>query len=422
MKKKLLVVCVSLVAGLLVCEALARYFFYRRILEKPLILSITTFLTKPNASGKWYHFDVDHNLRFSGSVRYNNQGFRSAYDWQEEKGEDEFRIAVFGDSITECVTNDFGLVDVAHEILAVDGELAKRLGGKKVFVANFACSGSGFVGYADVYTSIREGYKPDLSVIAFTEAAFDFRVRVAHIPPFPLPRDGGDGYSIEIPGFGGELKCLPLDAAPMQILHYSGSDETVILNKQRMDDARRSILSHAGKRSILFSKKLQLPKLIKSWWSKLRAPKPADVQTPRAVAAYSPSEQDLEVFRSSVAKFGPEPLVLVNLPNANELINPSSEDGPVSPYTYWPYALKRWPDLKILPLEEFLPRDASYKERYDWFNLPTDAHLSNAGAKAYGEGMAKALSRYLKGEEPALATQETADREIARAGAFFTGQ
>ena len=70
-------------------------------------------------------------------MRTNNFGLVSQRDYRPEKKPREYRIALIGDSLTACVTNDVPWGDLLEDRLNADENLKKALGVHSFTVLNF---------------------------------------------------------------------------------------------------------------------------------------------------------------------------------------------------------------------------------------------------------------------------------------------
>lgn len=422
MLKNLSLLACSLLAALLLCEAGIRIYLYLAQINRPTDIVVGTYVKTPFRKGERIEFDAAHNLEFKAAVQYNNQGYRSAYDWSEDKAPDEFRIAVFGDSFTECETSDYPWPDVLHEKLSSNRELAAALGGRRISVANFGRSGAGFHAFALEYLRVRDRYKPDLTVFAFIDEDFEqlisrFRPELEKHESNPKAYQSArlqNRYTIEIPGFDGRLFAAWTGNRVGRQLYYTGSDLGPIMDKERMTRAKRFLAGFAGERNILLARHSKLLEFTTAQFRQLAA----KFAPPPAPDEYAPNEAYIAGFHEAVALVGPEPLLLAAIPAFYEEVNQFAPNGPVRTYRYWPFAAKRFPELRFICLRDFLPRDADYKERYSWYTLPWDGHPSNAGATVYGEAMAGVLSRLLRGDDGVLASPSLVEQEIRRSQSY----
>ena len=89
----------------------------------------------------------------------------SHYDDHVDKAPGEFRIAVIGDSFTDCTNTNWP--DVLHDLLNQDEQLKARLKVSNFSVLNFGRSGIGLQQFAAIYDHEVAAYHPDLVLVNF---------------------------------------------------------------------------------------------------------------------------------------------------------------------------------------------------------------------------------------------------------------
>lgn len=396
-----LLLLISSLFSLLLGEVVVRGYLYLKDSNRSFDLVIGTYQKIPGSKGVRYEFDKEHNLEFKADVRFNNWGYRSDFDLSDEKGSHEFRIAVFGDSYTECETNDFTWVDVLHKNLSKNTELLNKLDRKTITVANFGRSGSGFQRFAMEYLAVRERFKPDLTIFAFIDEDFNRLIHKLRRDGFTPPSSKQNARSdiqaarienyLQIPNFGGQLYAVPSGSKIFErTLYYTGQDHSQILGKENVNNAKRFLSETVAREKYLKSWGCELCKLVGSTVQS-RFPELAQLM----VGDNNSDDIFLQAASESIEIVGPEPLILVNLPTFYETINQHSQSGPVRSPQYFPQLALRKPSLPIIPLADFLPKSASYEEKYSWFTLPWDGHPSNKGAQLFGETLTSLLADYL---------------------------
>jgi len=152
----------------------------------------------------------------------------------------EFRIAVFGDSYTECETNNFTWVDVLHRGLSANQALLKQIGKRKITVANFGIAGAGFHYMAGEYLYSEDAFQPDLTIFAFIDEDFE-RLGKARLDLIAANRKRDIRHwsaawspkSISGSGVWGRVSAIPLGKNVFdRSLYFSGSDESLIFDKK----------------------------------------------------------------------------------------------------------------------------------------------------------------------------------------------
>ena len=397
----IVLILVSLVIGFVVCEAALRFYLYKKDTDRKFDLVISTYLQAPGSKGVRYEFDSENNLEFKADVSFNNWGYRSKHDWSIKKGRKEFRVAIFGDSYTENVTNDYSWVDVLQDELDKNNKLLNKSGMDKITVANFGRSGAGFQTFAKEYLGIREQFQPDLTIFAFIDEDFkrvpdNLRGNNLAIPvpaKFYEPNDNGTNVKkfLRLPGFGGDLYAIPSGNDVFnRALYYAGSDNSLILNKDNLRDVKKFLVEFVARNRYLKSKSCEFCKLsltaVESQFSVFQKHK-SDQS--------NPSEYFLQAALESIDIVRPEPLILLNLPAYYEVVNQLNKIGPIRPPVYFPELALKSPQLKIIALGDFLPKTATYEEKYSWFTLPFDGHPSNIGVDLYGKTISKLLAGFI---------------------------
>jgi hypothetical protein len=126
-------------------------------------------LFKPNA-----RFDlgveVGGRTGLDFSVRTNNLGLLQDRDVEVARSSDdpEFRILVFGDSLTGTVTANYQWVDTVEDLLNAVPRVRRAVGGKRFRVYNLGWVAAGFGHFFEVYERIGARLEADLLVVNFT--------------------------------------------------------------------------------------------------------------------------------------------------------------------------------------------------------------------------------------------------------------
>jgi tetratricopeptide (TPR) repeat protein len=396
----LLTATVALCIGFM--EAGYRAFGYLSPLDHRAKLTVQTFHKQPHAGGKWLIFDREHDFLFESNVRYNNQGFRSDIDWSDRKEAGEFRIAVFGDSYTECITNDFPWTDATHRRLTADAALLSALDRQKITVGNFGISGGGFHDFATTYLRVRDRFKPDLVVFAFIDEDFErlspanlaivkeaVRTGTSLAAPAAAPPASDPYYQYPIPGF--DHLYASWDGSKFSAaVQYDGSDTAGLFDKARMMQVRRHLANVTLWRRYVANPRCFVCEMAVAAARRLGIGV-AQASWPRAAR----TSEFLAAFRDSVDTVAEKPVLAIALPAFYEMVDMFNAAGPPRPARYWPLAAQAFPDIPFVALTDFLPAETPYDERYSWFILPHDGHPSNKGAQLYGEAVAEVLAKYL---------------------------
>ncbi len=193
---KVTTVVLAVLLTYLVLEFGYRWYVYRRfvaadypvtIVNAPIYDDDTPGFYRPHTTFDWRQFDAQHNLVYRCRVSTNNRGFISANDYELEKPAGEFRIALIGDSMTGCITNDIPWGDLLERNLNADKAFKRRVGAQTVKVLNFGAPGAGFHAFARHDRDYAAAYRPDLVVVNYIEDDFPREGPVNLLADEPLP-------------------------------------------------------------------------------------------------------------------------------------------------------------------------------------------------------------------------------------------
>ena len=125
--------------------------------------------------------EVSGTVNLNFSVRTNNLGLLSdlPVSVPRDSSNPEFRILMFGDSLTGTVTANYQWVDTVQELLGKDKGLRQALGGRQIRVYNLGMVAAGFRHFFDYYEKAGKQLDADLLVINFTYDDFPRR----HVGP-----------------------------------------------------------------------------------------------------------------------------------------------------------------------------------------------------------------------------------------------
>jgi tetratricopeptide (TPR) repeat protein len=392
----------SIFFTVLLAEAAVRIYKYATFPMQPLELVILTAPQIPHGSGIWYEFDGEHNLEYSAKVSYNDAVFRSRTDMLVPKPADEFRIAVYGDSYTECLNSDYPWPDEMQDYLNANEQLKSALGVTHFRVGNFGKAGWGIQKMAYTFAATHLMFEPDLVICAFIDEDAlrlmndnpgEFRSVLNDKHGNALPRHTfenefvRDLFVVPVPGTDGRIEA-DFTGGVAQRLWYAKTG-----NNQRA----QKTLFYKG--FLIF-----------------------DVFSDAQLKILDQDEVAVETALDSCAFFNEKSkdFVLLNLPTFYEVLDIGKRDTSIGkPMKYWPMMIKQNPRLRIIPLMRYLPMDSPEADRTTWFVLPWDGHPSNTGATLYGRHAGDAIARYLLAKASGtdfdgFATIEEAEAQLRR--------
>lgn len=104
----------------------------------------------------------------------NNLGFLSdrPYKFERDEMKPEFRIAVFGDSMTGVVTATRQWTDYLEKIMNASPSLRSLVQGREFRVLNFGSPGMGFPSFWWAYTEKAKQFDPDMLIVNYIELDF----------------------------------------------------------------------------------------------------------------------------------------------------------------------------------------------------------------------------------------------------------
>lgn len=430
---KVTIAVASMSIAYLAAEFGYRWYMYRTLVDADYPVTIasanayegdTPGYYRPHAKFHWRQFDAQHNLVHQCQVAINNRGFISANDYQVAKLAGEFRIALIGDSLTACITNDIPWADLLEKKLDGDAALKQRLGAQTVRVMNFGLPGSGFHRCAINYRGFASAYAPDLVIVNYIEDDF--------------PREGNTNLLLDVPSpetefpvpkaFFAQVQEAKIQivgnitpelyrayADPLQIpgaspaFFFVVEDDTVTFDAEKIASIKRETANRylsarvwRSSRPHLLYRALGQPFSL-SYTDSMFASLSHDVG--------DQVEHALQGIRDIQSRH-PRVILLRN-PLIQDL------DGRVSLQEATRLLEQRAPDIKIVRMEKYMPIENGRKDIYKWFNLPHDGHFSNYGVAIYAQAVHAMISEHFSTSSgvplPASATADNgADATVER--------
>jgi hypothetical protein len=193
------IIAIAAISGVVLCELYVRFGLARRIDPHfngmPLWLQNQTLVPSEidKITGTKYevvpggllkantHFDmgleVNGAVKLDFSVRTNNLGLLSDRPAAVERSKEqpEFRILMFGDSLTGTVTANYEWVDTVEELLNAKKPLRAAVKGREFRVYNLGVVAAGFSSFWKYYEQVGSKLDADLIVVNFIDD--DYRRR-----------------------------------------------------------------------------------------------------------------------------------------------------------------------------------------------------------------------------------------------------
>lgn len=369
---------------------------------------------RPNTTARYRMFDADHHIQLDATVRINNFGYVSHYDYRLEKQPGEYRIALLGDSLTACFNNDKPWADSLQEVLNADDEFKAQVGAQTVSVLNFGTPGAGFHTMAKQGLNHAAFFAPDLVIVNYIEDDFlrergvDFLAARSQwqrnsYEPFvrpPHPAVSIDGASVHI--FGVNPDDLSPGADPLREPNAVIGNEFIIPDEALALDGPRvqKIKSELARRYVGV-------RLWRSWrpYSLLRAMgQPTTLSHSRHHHGnlFSTDDEALahatQAFDALLAESGLRNMLLLRNPLYDDVTG-------VSDLRFTERLTQKRPELEVVRMEPHLPADVPASDKFKWYNLPHDGHWSNRGAVVYAQAIQKMLTQRgqrlaAKGKQP----------------------
>ncbi|MEE8393158.1 MAG: SGNH/GDSL hydrolase family protein [Rhodospirillales bacterium] len=411
-------VVVSLLAGLVVVEMSYRYYVSSKYSHADFGYTLIDAhyrvedvrrrqpgdgLYLKNVRVNYRTFDSGHNLLLHSVITTNRAGYRSGYEYGPIS-DNEYRIAVIGDSMTASLLNDYPWTDVLNRLLNDDEALKAAVGVDKFTVYNFGVAGAGFETMAQAYHDHGERFSPQLAILNFITP--DILRNHLYIEPVddlglaPRRYRGVVGIS------AGDITAQVIVVCDTPELSLGGpgcSPSRVIFMDPRHTFDKKAV----EKVKLNLSKQFIWSKL---WGSTYPYALAAAMGEPFVMKDRSlPDILDLIVSKASAAVLGEEEslisaaaaigaitarqknLIIMHNPTSGELLA-GVERPPLAA------RLDGVTDINFVYMGEHLPLNGGEDEIKKWFNLPHDSHFNNHGADVYGKAVYRVVrQRLIKG-------------------------
>ena len=406
--KILLIFCISVLMSFFIIEVLLRLMFYNNISsdDKSIVIYSKNFRNKIGVLGlgnndyikniefKRWVFDTAHDLGHESKVKTNNYGFISEYKFNRLKNNNEFRVAIIGDSLTASITSDIRWVDELQKLTNENSYLKNK--NSQVTFYNFGSSGSGFRDFIRSYCIIKEYFSPDLIVTNFISDDA-YRIRDSYeavklnstninceeiISNYKKYRESKkenvSEVSDDINVFSiCDKEIEPKDCRKNIILV---ADERVVFSKERMIDIRKNFfqkkaldLFYDVKTIFLvewLKSNLSIQKIISNYYNN------RNIRTADKKIALKNAKDYVDFLEKRSDKH-----ILFLNPVHSELVN---KQLPEFVHHFFSYLDKK--EIKYFNLlPEVLDMKNEYKDFERLFNIPHDGHFSDYGSKIYAK-------------------------------------
>ena len=320
------------------------------------------------------------------NVQVNNHGHISHDDDQFDKPDEEFRVAVIGDSFTGALTNLTPWPDFLEDKLDADEQLKGAIGAKTIRTVNLGMDGTGVVQWPAVYRHQAVKYAPDLVLVNFI--THDLTRRFIWRTSVKL--DGG------LTGF---LACSSLPATientDCMYLNMASADPSVENRLAAAAQARRDLTYRQVKRARWGS---MYPHLLSAGLRRWGLARRFGTLSMRYLPEQG-AEASAAALREIVAAHS-ETLIF-HIPHHGECAAGELPEG------YREFAkLDTGAPIQTL-LDDFIGDGRGDPEALaGFYNLPHDGHFSEAGAERYAGIVYKRVRAHLLGQYSELAASE----------------
>jgi len=365
----------------------------------------TTGYLTPNLDFHWRLFDPAHHLTHDAHVKTNAQGFISSKDYPLARSGKEFRIALVGDSFTACITNDFPWGDALEDELNRDEAFKKKVNADMIRVMNFGTPGAGFHLFARSYVRYAEQFAPDMVVVNYIEDDFpregdsnlvDDLDTIARSPEPAMAYVRVQEARIRVLGeyseelvqkYGDPFRIPGLSLSSFFVIE----DDNLAFDKAKMDSIKSELANRYFR-----------PRLWKTWRSHaITRLMGSRFQLEPRGAYFPPAAPGVDARVAHAV----QALRAIQKRNAHMVVlrNPVYGDLKDKHDVKYTEPLQTaLADIEVVRMEKYLPVDRGADDIYKWFNLPSDGHWSNHGAKLYAAAVHQALAERMPG-----ATQDT---------------
>jgi len=403
----LAIVFISVLITYTLLEIGYRCYLYYSLLNNKYILKFTDkpvgffdknsgFKQYPNIDTTVLHYDQNDELLIEVRRKTNNHGHSSFNDVTKEKSNSEFRIAVIGDSFTECASTNWP--DILDDSLNADNNLKKLLNVDRFRVLNFGRSGIGVFQFSKIYEHEVIEYHPDLVIVSLLFGD-NFR-RFLWLERLDLGHLGLSLVSPSLPVRLGNRDCMITNTVVLP--------RDYIQKKEGREEVRAALAREFAKNLPWFSPYPEV--LAHLLGRKLKKPLGL-VLEPRLWVSfvkgeYQDSQEGLRVSVQAMKTMAAKEKNILFLynpsPAADEIYNEVFLNRLPPFYSQIAQAMAPVP---LVNMTKYLDHRHDRQEMKKWFIY--DNHFSDRGAQVYGRAVYKYLAAdliksYLSNRAPAL--------------------
>ncbi len=348
---------------------------------------------RPNLDLLIQHYGRNNEYLLTIRQKTNNHGHVSRRDDVVARVPGEFRIAVIGDSFTDCANVNWP--DALEEVLNQDGALKSRLHAATIKVINFGRSGIGVEQFAAINDHEIIAYQPDLVIVSLiADDIYRKFIWLADV------NAGEFGATL----IAGSLPARPenVDAAfsRVVIVDPAGSD-----NPEKREELRGQLSRKIIQRLRWFSPYPEvLAKIVQrmEWYS------------PQAVAKFLGShvglKPRLDITQGSPRYDNPEAAITAGAQALQRIAGKSKNIlillNPSPPDIYRELLEQKVPDdilrlekriapLSIVNMGPYMGNRPDRQEIDKWYIY--DSHFNDYGARVYAQAIHKYLGKYWSG-------------------------
>lgn len=408
MKKYLVNAALGLFSVLLACcvlEAGVRGYLYDKYSRAKFPMTVTHQVLAhnpgdahlawmfPSASARYWKVDENAHVVFKTEYYSNNLGLIARHPQALARSGKEYRIVVIGDSFTAALQMPTPWTDLLTNMLNRDKELRDRFGNAHFEVFNFGQPAGGFKDFKRLAASAKK-VDPDLVVINYIEADFprcndcftsvddqeDKPKLVSGYIPIPFPGEA------EAPRLHMTCEGPPVSFDNPTCRHSFSLEAppSIVEDLRKLTQLKKLIVQEFLRGQLFFSWRSYALKMARGErisLTDLRQPDRKEPRKPREVKKLSIEEQlaqassMIEMARSDFKR-----VLVTRHPVFEDLSSDKNR-------TMTDALLAYDKNLSVIDMREYLPADAPEKERYSWFCLPHDGHMSQKGGDVYARAM-----------------------------------
>lgn len=360
---------------------------------------------KTNTTNYYYIFDENSRIAKQTIYHMNNVGLVSQHDYYTDEPDNEYRIAIIGDSFTAALQMNTPWPNRLEDVLNNDAQFKARLGGKTIRVYNFGMFSAGFPEFLTLAKKAR-ALHPDMIIVNYVAAAVAVCNQCNEEADTPLkdkeralisgkiPIDI-DGQGTDIGYLNVSCEKLPIDFSNDTCRHSYNLELSPDLatNPSKVRKIKQEVVRRFLRGQLVTS-------LYPYSWDLIRGKMPSVTQLrhPEWFSGHSSKNRTLtepEMVQQAVDSLRgirdlyPGKILLATL-------NPTYDD-----LTWHPsekltnMIMAAYPSQSIRYMREYLPQGRPADEMRAWYCLPQDGHMSDKGGEEYARAMERVISEAL---------------------------